>query len=263
MLQYFDGAARAYVCVLAFVLGAALGSFLNCAAYRIVRGESFVRGRSRCPDCDHTLAPRDLVPVFSWLVLRGKCRYCGKKIPARYPLTELVFALVTLACVLRFDLTLLCARNLVFLACLYCLALTDLDAQIIPDGCLLTAALAWAVTAPFLLPSWAEAGKCLLAALVYGGALLGLSLVMDRVLGRESLGGGDVKLFALTGLYLGLVGTLFAVLLACILGLLIALALRIRRAQAFPFGPAIAASAALMLLYGGALVEWYLGLLGF
>lgn len=259
MLQYLSGAALAYVCALALFLGAALGSFLNCAAWRVVRHESFVRGRSRCPDCGHVLGFLDLVPAFGWLFLRGKCRYCGKKIPARYPLAELVFALVTLACVLRFDLTLLCARNLAFLACLFMLSLTDLDERIIPDGCLLAAALIWAVTAPFLYETWAEAGKCLLAALVYGGGILGVSLVMDKVLGRESLGGGDVKLFAVVGLYLGLAGTLFAVLLACVLGLLLALALKKTR-EAFPFGPAIAAAAAIMLLWGGGLVEWYLGL---
>jgi leader peptidase (prepilin peptidase)/N-methyltransferase len=87
-------------------------------------------------------------------------------------------------------------------------------------------------------------------------------MVMDRVLGRDSLGGGDIKLFALTGLYLGLIGTLFALLLSAVLGLVFALLLKKRRSQAFPFGPAIAAADALMLLFGDGLVSWYLGLLG-
>lgn len=259
---YLSRGTLIYCAVMAFLLGAALGSFLNCAAWRIVHGESFLKGRSHCPDCGRTLGALELVPIFSWLFLRGRCRGCGKPIPARYPLTELLFGLLTLACLLRFDLTLLCARNLVFIACLFCLSLTDLDEQIIPDGCLMIAALVWAACAPFLLSSWRDAGLALLAALVYGGGLLLISLVMDKVMGRETLGGGDIKLFAVVGLYLGLVGTLFAVLLSSVLGLLLAMALRRGKGKAFPFGPAIAASTALMLLFGGGLVDWYLGLLG-
>lgn len=250
-----------YGSVLAFLLGAALGSFLNCAAYRIVHGESFLKGRSRCPDCGHTLGALDLVPVFSWLFLRGRCRWCKKPIPVRYLLAELLFALLTLACLLRFDLTLLCARNLVFLCCLFCLSLTDLDNQTIPDGCLLTAALVWAACAPFLYDSWLDAGLQVLAGLVYGGGVLAISLVMDKVMGRETLGGGDVKLFAVVGLYLGLIGTLFAVLLSCVFGLLFAALAKRSRSQAFPFGPSIAAASAFMLLFGDGLVAWYMGLL--
>lgn len=263
MLQYFDAPARALVCVFTLLLGSALGSFLNCAAYRIARGESFVAGRSRCPKCGRTLGARDLVPVLSWLFLRGKCRFCGEKVSARYPLTEGAFALLTLLCVLRFDLTLVCARNLVFLACLFCLTLTDWDAYLVPDGCLLVAALAWAATAPFLGESWAWAGKHLLAAVVFGGGLLALSLVMDRILKRDTLGGGDVKLFALTGLYLGLLGGLFALIFSCVLGLACARLLRRGAGEPFPFAPSIAAATAGMLLFGDGLTTWYLGLLGF
>ncbi len=263
MLQCFDAPARAFVYALALVLGAALGSFLNCAAYRLARGESFVTGRSRCPKCGHALGARDLVPVLSWLFLRGRCRHCGEKISARYPLSEAAFALLTLLCVLRFDLTLLCARNLVLLACLMCLTLTDWDAYLVPDGCLLAAALAWAAAAPFLGESWVWAGKHLLAAIVFGGGLLALSLVMDRVLKRDPLGGGDVKPFALPGLYLGLLGGLFALIFSCVLGLLCARLLRRGAREAFPFAPSIAFAMAGMLLFGDGLTTWYLGLLGF
>ena len=251
-----------YGSVLALVFGAALGSFLNCAAWRMARGESFLTGRSRCPKCGHVLGAMDLVPVLSWLLLRRRCRYCGERVPARYPVTEIVFALLTLACLLRFDLTLLCARNLVFLCCLFCLSLTDLDDCVIPDGCLLTAALAWAVTAPFLGLTLGDAAVSLLTGLALGGGMLGTSLVMDRVLKKDTLGGGDIKLLAAVGLYLGPVGSLFALMLACVLGLVLARALQKGRGQPFPFGPAIAAAAAGMLLFGDGPVNWYLGLLG-
>ena len=252
-----------YCCVLAAVLGAALGSFLHCTAYRVARGQSFVKGRSHCPQCGHALGPLDLVPVFSWLALRGRCRYCGARVPARYVLAECFFAAVTVLCLLRFDLTALCLRNYVFACCLFCLSLTDLDAMLIPDGCLLAALLAWLVALPFLGEpvTWGWAGRHLLAAAVYGGGLLLLGLGMDRLLQKESLGGGDIKLFAVVGLYLGLAGTLFALLLACVLGLVFAAAAK-KRNTAFPFGPAISAAALLMLFYGGGLVRWYTGLLG-
>ena len=130
------------VCVAA-CFGAVMGSFLNCAAFRVVRGESFLRGRSRCPACGHILTAGELVPVFSWLIQRGRCKACGQKVSARYPLTELAFGLLTALCLLRFDLTVLCLRNYVFLCCLFLLTLTDLEAMIIPDGCHIAAIVAW------------------------------------------------------------------------------------------------------------------------
>lgn len=255
-----SGALTLYCCAVAAVLGAAFGSFLNCVAWRLAHGEPWWKGRSHCPACGRTLAPPDLVPVFSWLFLRGRCRYCKAKIPVRYLLSELFFALVTVLCLLRFDLTLLCLRNWVLLCGLFCLALVDLEIYEIPDGCLLLPALVWAAAAPFLglaRPGWRES---LLAGVVFGGGLLLVSLALDRLLGRESLGGGDIKLFALLGLYLGFIGTLFTLILACVLGLLLGL---VRREEGgrIPFGPAIALAGGGMLLYGGALIDWYLALL--
>ena len=250
-----------YCGVLAAVLGAVFGSFLNCAAWRIAHGESFLRGHSRCPACGHALGARDLVPVFSWLFQRGRCRYCGEKISVRYPLTELAFALITLLCLLRFDLTVLCLRNWVFLCCLFCLSLVDLESFTIPDGCHLIAVGAWLTALPFLRPGLSEIGRSVLAALCFGGGLLLLSMLMDRLLKKESLGGGDIKLFAVVGLYLGMVGTLLTVLLSCVLGLLFAV-VRGAKGRAFPFGPSISLAAALVLLYGQGAIHWYLSLLG-
>ena len=261
---WLDRGLLIYCCVLACMLGAVFGSFLNCAAWRIAHEESFMRGRSHCPACGHALGARDLVPVFSWLFQRGRCRYCGNKISVRYPLTELFFALVTLLCLLRFDLTVECLRNWVFLCCLFCLSLVDLESYTIPDGCLLTAVGAWVLALPFLKPGWTEILRSILAGLVFGGGILLLSIVMDKLLGKESLGGGDVKLFAVVGLYLGFASTLFAVLLSCILGLIFALLMNRRgeKGRAIPFGPSISLAAAFMLLYGQGFVNWYMGLLG-
>ncbi len=249
-----------YFIVLAALLGAVLGSFLNCAAWRIAHGESFLKGRSHCPTCGHTLGVPDLFPVLSWCFLRGKCRYCGAKISVRYPLTELFFALVTTACLLRGDLTVLTLRNLVFLCCLFCLSLVDLEIYIIPDGCLLISLAVWLASLPFSCWDWQEIGLHLLSGIVVGGAILLLSLIMDRILCKDTMGGGDIKLFAVIGLYLGFIASLFAVVLACIFGLLFALIRRLlpgERDVQIPFGPSIAASAAFFLLFGEPVVAWY------
>lgn len=253
-----------YCCCVAAVLGAVMGSFLNCAAWRIAHGESFLKGRSKCPHCGHVLRVPDLVPVFSWLFLRGRCRYCGKKVSVRYLLAELFFALVTVVCLLRCDLTVVCLRNYVFLCCLFCLSLVDLEVYEIPDGCLIIAAAAWMIAQPFTGMSWREAAFHLLAAVVFGVGLLLISMLLDSIMKKETLGGGDIKLYFVVGLYLGFAATLFSLLLACILGLLFAF-LRNRFGKAIgepiPFGPSIAAAAAVMLLFGDPVVRWYLGLI--
>ena len=105
MSIYEDTFFMIYCCLLAGVFGAVLGSFLNCAAWRIAHGESFLKGRSHCTSCGHVLGFLDLIPVFSWIFLGGKCRYCKTKISPRYMLTELFFALVSVLTLLRFDLS--------------------------------------------------------------------------------------------------------------------------------------------------------------
>ena len=254
----------AYSCFLLAILGAALGSFLNCAAWRIAHGENVLRGRSHCPSCGHTLGATDLVPILSWCFLRGRCRYCGEKVSARYPLTELFFALVTMVCFLKGDLRILTLRNWLFICCLFCLSLVDLECYIIPNGCLLLSALFWAAALPFAGMNWKEIGMHILAGIVVSGIILFLSIMMDRFLNRESMGGGDIKLFAVVGLYLGFAGSLFAVILACIIGLIFALVRRLlpgNRAVQIPFGPSIAASTAVILLFGEPVIAWYIQLL--
>ncbi|MCR4891644.1 MAG: prepilin peptidase [Lachnospiraceae bacterium] len=264
MLTYADTAVRLYFICLSAMFGAVFGSFLNCAAYRIARNESFLKGRSKCPDCSHTLGPLDLIPVFSWIFSGGKCRYCGKRVSIRYPLTEIFFALMTVLCFLEADSPVLFFRNFAFGCCLFCLSLVDLEICIIPDGCLIISALAWLVAQPFLGKTLMDALMHVLCGFVFGGALLFISLLFDRILKKESMGGGDIKLFAVMGLYLGFVSSLFSLMLSCVLGLIFALVRRIGAPKGdphFPFGPAISAATWIMLLYGAPFVDWYLGLM--
>ena len=263
MISIFeDNGILAFCVVVAALLGAVMGSFLNCVAWRIAHEEPWWKGRSHCPSCGHPLGLPDLVPILSWLFLRGKCRHCGAKVPARYFLTECFFALVTVLVLLRFDLSVLCLRNYVFVCCLFCLALVDLEVYLIPDGCLIVSAAVWLVTLPFVGWSWTYVWQHLLAALLFGGGILLLSLLMDRLLKKESLGGGDVKLFAVMGLYLGLAPSLLAVILSCVLGLLLGLVKR-NEERHIPFGPAISLATAIVLLYGDYVLDWYRSLFAF
>ena len=261
-----------YYTVLTALFGLVFGSFLNCMAMRIVRHEDFIHGRSHCMACGHELAAIDLVPVASWLFTRGRCRYCGAGISIRYPLSELLFAGLAVGIYLRCVWSAETLLNLVLLGSLFTLSLVDMESFEIPDGCILAGLAAWCAAAPFM---WKEPGTAvgyLLSGFVCGAVMLILSLGMDRVLGRESLGGGDIKLFALLGLYTGLPGALFLVLLSCIVGLLAAgvmgLVKRDKRDTecavsgpegAIPFGPAISTAGYLMLLFGEEITHWYFG----
>ena len=254
-----------FLSVVAFIFGAVMGSFLNCTAYRIAHGESFVKGRSRCPSCGHELSALDLVPIFSWLFLRGKCRYCKAKVSVRYLLTELFFAFLTLGMLLRFDLTFVCLRNYILICCLFVLSLVDLAIFEIPNGTVIIPAVAWLAAWAASIPSegdhWHELWTHAVSGIGLGAAVLVISLILDKVLKKESLGGGDIKLLAVVGLYLGAFGSLFALIASCVIGLLFAIILRSKKDGEghFPFGPAIAAAATLMLFFGEPLVEWYSG----
>lgn len=244
----------AYILCIAGALGLAMGSFCNAWAWRIVHGESILRGRSRCALCGHVLAPRDLVPLLSWLALRGKCRYCGGAVSLRYPAAELISCLYFVSVVLRCGLT-ADALRLLALGCLLLTAsLVDLDTMELPDGLLLAAAL----TALLRLPDgWRDA---LLGAVLVAGPLLTLVLLADKALGRETMGGGDIKLAALLGLHFGPVQTLFLLILACVLGLLFGAALKKAKDAPFPFGPALSLAAWAAVLSGGSVADWYLSL---
>ena len=261
MIIFSDTLILVYSIVIAGILGAVFGSFLNCAAYRIAHGESVVKGRSHCPDCGHELGVLDLFPIFSWLFLRGKCRYCKSKVSSRYFITECIMALMSILCLLACDISFLFLRNFILLCCLFCLSLIDIDTFEIPDRFHIIMIVAWALyllCVPDVLETLKKGG---LGFIVIGGGILIISLIMDKVLGKNSLGGGDIKLLFVMGLYLGLVAGVFALIFACIIGLIFAVATK-KRKEHFPFGPSISIAFWFMLLYGDGLTNWYLGLLG-
>lgn len=252
-----DRAFYVYVTTLAAFTGAGAGSFVNCMAWRMVHGGSALSGRSRCPFCGHKLGARDLLPVFSYAASAGRCRYCGKKISIRYFLTEILMAVVFAGLFLHYQWKweTLCYMGL---SCILLgISLVDLETYRIPRKFLWAAVLWWLVFLPFLTKGvFSEAFRGLAGALFLGGTLLSAVLLMDRILGKESMGGGDVKLYAVTGLYVGIGRGVFLLLLSCVLGLFYCI---LKRKSRIPLAPSISLACIATLFWGEAVVDWYLG----
>ncbi len=260
MFDYLPTYVIVYLTVLVGLLGLVMGSALNCLAQRLASGQKWSGGqRSICESCGHVLSPLELIPLVSWLIQGGKCRHCGARVPARYPLTEAALSVVYISLLLRYGLTLHTASLLILCSCLFCLSLVDLDTQIIPDRFLIIPAVAR--LGELLLTNPASIPGALIPGLLLGGGVLALSLIMDKVLKKDTMGGGDIKLLALLGCFLPLPQCLLLLILACVLGIVIAAVLmKVDSETAFPFGPAISAAAWLTLLVGDPIVSWYLGL---
>ncbi len=246
----------AYSAVMAGAFGAVLGSFLNVVAHRLPLKQSVVSPRSRCPHCETQIRSFDNVPVFSWLLLRGRCRDCSEPIPARYPLVELGTGVLLAAVALTAtDLsTLLLGLALVLL--LVPITLIDLDHRIIPNR--LTAIGALTAPALVLATDPAALPEHLISGLAAGGFLLAAALARPGGMGM-----GDVKLAGVLGLFLGRT-VAPAMLVALLAGTLVGAAIIARkgaadgRKTAIPFGPFLALGGLAGILAGEQIVAWYL-----
>lgn len=253
-----DLPVRAVVLFFVFMFGAVFASFFTCMGERIAVGKDWIKDRSVCDACGHELGPMDLVPVFSYLFHGGKCRYCGAKIPVTCILGEIGLGLYFVICVLRFGLTVEALRCMALASLLLGLSIVDLRIYEIPDGFIIAGIFLWVITIPFISKPWlTEVKDGLLGGFVIGGGMLGLSLIFDKIIGKDSLGGGDIKLYFMTGLFLGLGAGFFNLILSCLVGLLFVVLLKQSK---IPFGPAISIATAISLLCGAQIVQWYLGL---
>ena len=249
----------AYLCFWLAVLGAVLGSFFDCAVSRWAAGQPPFRGRSRCSSCGHTLSASDLVPVFSFLVRRGRCRWCGAKIPAECLAAELAGAASFLCLGAVFGAAPALGQWLIWAALLLALSLADCARQLLPDPLVLGLCvnrLAWVFLLREDIP---QAALTALAACAVPAALLCAVLLGEKYTGRELMGGGDIKLLFALALYFTWAQMLLTLLIGCALGLVWALCAKRRRA-AVPFGPFLALGAFSTLYFGGPLIAWYIGL---
>lgn len=263
-LSAFPPSLRAYLLFLAALLGAVFASFAGCAVSRRLSGGSVLHGRSRCDSCGATLGLVDLIPILSYIFLRGRCRRCGEKIPLLCPVTEALTAAAFALLLHRHGLTLWTAGCMIFTVLLLAAALVDLYTGIIPNGLLLAGIIVF-ILFGLLDGGLTRLGRGALGGLTAAVPLLILVLVMDKLLKRDSMGGGDIKLFFTAGLFLSWQGALFLLITACVLGILFGLALRgkfhdAENPGAFPFGPAIALAAVISMLWAEPVTTWYINL---
>jgi len=246
------------------VLGLMIGSFLNVIIYRVPIGKSIVSPPSACPGCDTPIRPRDNIPVLSWLFLRGRCRDCQTGISIRYPLVEagtgVVFALLALGIGASWVLPAYWWAAAVSIT----LALIDLDHKRIPNAVLFPGIVVGAVLLTTGAIADGAAGS-LPRALAGGGGYFGL-LLLIALAARGGFGFGDVKLGVLLGIFLAyrswsvLVAGVFAGFMVggvAAVGMLVAR--RVGRRDALPFGPSMVIGAGIALVWGRAIVDWYLG----
>ncbi len=238
-----------------FILGLFIGSFLNVLIYRIPRGESVVWPGSHCAQCGHGLKPLDLVPVVSYLLLRGRCRYCGTKISLRYPLVELLTAFSFLLVYLQYGYSVQTAAGCVLVAMLVVVTFTDIDEGIIPD----------VITYPGMLIGLAFSFFTIgIKSALFGMLGFGLVFFLIALLSRGGMGGGDVKLVAVIGAFVGPLHSVLVFILSSLAGGLWAIGLLLFRGAGrkteVRFGPFLALAALLVFLYGQQLLDFYLGL---
>lgn len=254
----------AYCCFVAALFGACMGSFLNCMAWRIVHGESVLRGRSHCDECGHVLSARDLVPVLSYLFSGGRCRYCGAKLSSRHVWAELISAAVYVSLLLQYDISLQTLEAWLLASLLLACSFADLEGYIIPDRFIAAGIVLFIGSlffAPFPLHRALDGG---LGGFAVVGVLLLLVHAMEKRLGREAMGGGDLKLLFVTGLFFGWKGNLFCLILACFIGIVWALLAARKSGESgrpIPWGPSIALGAWVTALVGERVINWYLSLL--
>jgi leader peptidase (prepilin peptidase)/N-methyltransferase len=276
--------------VYVFVLGAAIGSFLNVCIGRWPEGLSVVKPRSRCPKCGHQIKATENIPIISWLLLRGRCSNCSERISIQYPVVELLVGLLWLAAYLQFGMTFTAFRVAVFATVLLGISITDAKHFLIPDGFTVFGLLFVMVTSfaaiylgdsePFARPWEAFLGMC-----VGAGAISIAGWLGEVWLKRPAMGFGDVTLMAVVGAAVGPARALLTVFIGALIAPIILLGivypLSARgladdkgqtelaleasgewRRKELPFGVFLAPAALIALLFGNALIDWYMRISG-
>jgi leader peptidase (prepilin peptidase) / N-methyltransferase len=247
--------AEPLLLVAAVLVGLAVGSFLNVCILRLPHDQSLVQPPSTCPNCKQRIVWRDNIPVLSWLLLRGKCRWCRAPISIQYPLIEAAVGLMWAVALVAYGPTEHALAAALFGTILLGIAITDARHYLIPDeftvGGLVLGLL---LSLPGGGAGFLEAviGAAVGFALLYGVAVAGRWLF-----GQEAMGGGDIKMMAMVGSFVGWKGVLLTVFAGAVLGLFIFVPLTLRKKRLVPFGVFLAMGAALTFVFGDVIIAWY------
>lgn len=253
--------------ILLGLFGLIVGSFLNVVIVRVPSGESIVRPPSKCPQCETAIAPRDNIPVVSWLLLRGRCRSCQEPIPAGYPLVEASNAVLWIAAGLRFGATWELIPYAILFSVLLALSVIDLELYILPNKITYPSVLISLVAlVPLSYLVRDNPGTSIAAALIGGVAyagFLGMTLIAYELIAKkEGMGMGDVKLAALLGIWIGWINPLLilhALIAASVIGLVVGVGIMFVRKESkpYPFGPWLALGAIVVIMASKQILEAY------
>ncbi|MGO9146609.1 MAG: prepilin peptidase [Desulfomonilia bacterium] len=249
--------------VIVALFGLFIGSFLNVCIYRIQKGESIVWPPSHCPKCTKALMPWDNIPVISYLILKGRCRYCTEPISVRYPVVELLSALLAVSLLYRFGVSVTFLIYYLWACALLIITFIDLDIQIIPDRLSLGGIVVGLLVVYWLPVTYKDA---LIGLILGGGLLLAIIYGYYFLTKKEGMGGGDVKLLAMIGVFTGWQGVLFTVFASSLMGTVVGIPWGLLKKgtlkAAIPFGPFLALGALIYVFWGQYLIDWYFGYLG-
>ena len=250
--------STSWLLVFVGLVGASIGSFLNVLIVRLPKDESIVRPRSRCPGCGNPIAAYDNIPIVSWLLLRGRCRNCKAGISIQYPLVELATALIWVGAAWYYGLTLDALAAALLGTILLGIAVTDVRHYLIPDEYTLGG-----LPVGLLLSLRAGLGglvESLIGAAVGFTLLYLVAVIGEKVFRKEAMGGGDIKMMAMVGAFVGWKGVLLTIFGGSLLGTLVFAPLLVFRVKRLvPFGVFLAAAAAITFVFGEEVVGWYLG----
>lgn len=242
-----------------FIFGLVLGSFLNVCIYRLPLKRSIIHPPSNCPECGEKIAFYDNMPLMSYILLWGKCRHCRRPIPVRYPLVELITGLLSISLFMKYGLGYDYLIFLIFTALLIVISFIDLQHRIIPDVVSIPGIL-FGLILSFFMPhiTWYDS---LIGILGGGGILYLVAVVFEWVTKKEGMGGGDIKLLAMIGAWMGWKSLPFIILISSLVGAIIGggslLLARQGLRTRIPFGPFLALGALVYLFFGREFVAWY------
>lgn len=243
------------------VLGLIIGSFLNVVIHRVPTKTMFNKNRSECPNCHAQLKWYHNIPLLSYLFLGGRCSFCKEKISIRYPLVELLNALFYGLLFWKFSLTAEFAVFAIIISALIAIFFIDLDHQIIPDVITLPG-IVFGLAVSFL-PDGIGILNAFIGFLVGGSSLYLVAILGDFLFKKESMGGGDIKMAAMLGAFLGWQKVLLIFMLSSAIGLVISVAMmtvseKLRKERVIPFGPFIAIAAVITISYGDQIIDFYM-----
>lgn len=256
-MENFSLGLRIYIWFICFTFGSIFGSFIKCACDRHMEGRDWIKERSHCDSCGHELEVLDLFPIYSYLAFKGRCRYCTAEIGKENLYFEILLGLAFLLSTFIYPVyDLRYYFGLAYICLFAAISYIDLKIQEIPDGLTLSALIV-SIIKFLAFNNFRGLVNGTISLVCIGAFVLVLSLIMDKILKKDSLGGGDIKLLGALAINFSLLENMLLLILACIFGLVMVV---IRRNKMIPFGPAICAAALIFLYSEGGIVSYYLNM---